>query len=409
MSLVDRAKNMIVTPKTEWDAVAAQTTPDSQVIAGYVLPLAAIAAVAGLIGVSLVGMSVPLMGTVRIGFGWGLASAVYHLVMAVVMVYVLAFIIDALAPSFGGQKGLSQALKVAAYSYTPVWVASILTIIPLLGILVLLAAIYAIYLLYLGLQAVMRAPHDKAAGYTAVVVIAGIVVAVVVSVLGNVLVRAGMPGFGMGGFGPGRHAPGVTFDRESPAGKLDAFSRKMEEANRRMEEAQKSGDPKKQMEAALGTLGTALSGGKGVEPVQLDQLKPLVPDKFAGLPRTDLRTDRSGVKGFMVAKAEGVYGGSGGKSVDLEVTDTGGAAGLVGLASWMGVQGEHEDSQRREVTREEGDRLVHEEVDKHGGPSQYTVVLGQRFVVSAKGRGVDLDTLKSGVNALDLAKLQSLK
>ena len=408
MGLVDRAKNIIITPKTEWEAVAAQTTPDSQVIVGYVLPLAAIAALAEFIGMSVVGVTMPMMGTMRFGIGWGLGAAVYHVVMAVVMVYVLAFIIDALAPTFGAQKGMSQALKVSAYAYTPVWVVGIVKILPVLGILVLIAAFYAIYLLYLGLQSVMRAPREKAAGYTAVVVIAGIVIAVVVGLVAGLLFAAGVPGAGFGGLG-GPRGPGVTFDRGSPMGKLDEFGRKMEEANQRMEEAKKTGDPNKQMEAALGALGTALSGGKGVDPVQLDQLKPLVPEKFAGLPRTDLRTDRSGVKGFMVAKAEGVYADSTGKRVQLEVTDTGGAAGLVGLASWMGVQGEHEDSQRREVTRKEGDRIVHEQADKHGGANEYTVVLAQRFVVTAQGHGVDLDTLKAGVNALDLDKIASLK
>jgi hypothetical protein len=405
MGLVDRAKNIIVTPKTEWAAVAAETTPDSQLIVGYVIPLAALAAVCGFIGMSLIGAGLGMFG-IHVGFVWGLALAVYQFVMAIVMVYVLAFIIDALAGNFGAQKGFSQALKVAAYSYTPVWVASVVTIIPFLGILVLLAAFYAIYVLYLGLQGVMRAPQEKAAGYTAVVVIVGIIVAIVVRVLGGAILSAGT--IGMGGFGMGHRAPAVVFDKDSAVGKLDEFNRKMEQANKRMEEAQKSGDPNKQMEAALGALGTALSGGKGVDPVQLDQLKPLLPDTFAGLPRTETRADRSGVKGFMVAKAEGIYG-AGGKRVNLEVTDTGGAAGFVGLAAWAGVQGEHEDSQRREVTRQEGDRMVHEVVNKHGGSNEYTVVVAQRFIVSATGSGVDLDTLKSGVNAVDLGKLQSLK
>ena len=64
----------------------------------------------------------------------------------------------------------------------------------------------------------------------------------------------------------------MRVDPASPAGKLDDFAKKMEEANRKMEAAQKSGDPQKQMEAAMGALGTAMSGGKGVEPVQLDAL-----------------------------------------------------------------------------------------------------------------------------------------
>jgi hypothetical protein len=175
-----------------------------------------------------------------------------------------------------------------------------------------------------------------------------------------------------------------------------------------MDAAQKSGDPGKQMEAALGALGTVISGGKGVDPVQLDALKPFVPEQFAGLARTDLRTDRSGVKGFMVAKAQAEYG-DGAKRVTLEVTDTGGASGLMGFASWMGIQGEHEDSRRREVTRQENGRIVHEEMSKQGGENQYTVVLAERFIVSARGHGVDVDTLKSAVNGLDLARIAALK
>jgi len=90
------------------------------------------------------------------------------------------------------------------------------------------------------------------------------------------------------------------------------------------------------------------------------------------------------------------------------VTDAGGAAGLLGMAAWLGVQGEKEDSNRRESTRREGTRMVHEEVDKRGKRSEYTVVLGNRFVVSAQGNA-DIAELKSAVNGLDLAKLEALK
>ncbi|HXZ48535.1 MAG TPA: Yip1 family protein [Usitatibacter sp.] len=408
MGLIDRAKNILLSPKAEWEAIAAQTTPDAQVIVGYVLPLAVVAALAGFIGVCLVGVSAPFVGTFRMGIGWGLATAVYQLVMAVIMVYVMAFIIDALAPTFGAQKGLSQALKVSVYAYTPVWVVSIVKIIPMLGVLVLLAALYAIYLLYLGLQRVMKAPKEKAAGYTAVVVIAGIVIAIVIGVISGLAFRAGMPGFGGGFHAGGGPGPNVTFAPNSPMGRLNEFGKKMEEANKQMEAAQQSGDKNKQMEAALGAVGTAISGGKGVEPLQIDQLKAFVPEKFAGMPRTDLRAERNGVKGLMMAKAEATYS-NGPHAVVLEVTDTGGMAALAGLAAWAGLEGEHEDSQKREVIRREGDLMVREKVDKHGGTNEYSVMAGDRFIVSAKGVGVDVGVLKSGVAEVDLAKLQSTK
>jgi hypothetical protein len=328
----------------------------------------------------------------------------------VVMVFVLGFIIDALAPNFGATKSMPQAIKVAAYAYTPVWVVSVLKIIPMLGIVVLLAAIYAVYLLYLGLPRLMKGPEDKAAGYTAVVVVVSLVLAIVIGYIGGMLMMGGVGmgmGMGMGGMGT-RVAPSVTYDANSPMGKLNDFSAKMQEQGKKMEAAQKSGNQKEQMAAAMGVLGTAISGGKGVDPVQIDALKPFVPASFAGLPQTSTQSERGGVQGLMTAKVEAHYGDTSGKNAQLEVIDTGGAAGLLGLASWMGVQGEREDANRREVTRKDGNRLVHEEVSKHGGNNKFSLVLNDRFVVSARGN-VDIDMLKSSVSSLDLGKLEGLK
>ena len=407
MNLVERAKNMMVTPRTEWDVVAAEPTQPKDVILGYVLPLAAVAAIASFISAVVIGTSVPLVGTVRQTMVGGIVGAVLALVMAVVMVFVMGFIIDALAPTFAGQKSMSQAVKVAAYAYTPVWVLSIIAIIPYLGVLIaIIAAIFAIYLLYLGLPRVMKSPLDKAAGYTALVVIVGIVVGIVVAVvIGLATAPFRMMGAGLG-------SSSVVYERGSSAAKLDAFAKKMQEANERMDAAQKSGDSQKQMEAAMGALGTALSGGKGVEPVQLDALKPMLPESFAGLPRTGQRADRSGVAGLMAAKVEGQYDDKAGKRADLHITDTGGAAGLMGLAAWAaaGASSESEDDSHIERMRREGNRVVHEEISKRdGGTNVYSVILGDRFMVEARGHGVDINTLKSSVASLDLAKLESIK
>jgi hypothetical protein len=395
MQLIERAKNILITPKTEWEVIERDNTPTQALIVQYVLPLAAVAAVATFIGQVFVGFSAGPLGSMKVGM-------VAALVMSVVMVFVVGFIIDALAPSFGGQKNNNQAIKVAAYTYTPVWIVGILNIVPALGLLGLLAALYAIYLLYLGLQRVMKSPQDKAMGYTAVVIIAAIVIGFVVAMIGGLLTAPAMMGAAAVSTGPA-----VVYEKNSKMAKLDEFAKKMDEAGKKMEAAQKSGDANKQMEAAMGALGTVLSGGKGVEPVQIDALKPFVPDKFAGLPRADMRTERSGVAGLMIAKAEAEYR-EGEKHARLEVSDTGGAAGLMGMVGWLGIQGEREDANRKEVTRKEGERLVHEEIDKRGGDNQLTVVLANRFVVSARGN-VDPGALKSAVGGLDLGKLESLK
>jgi Yip1-like protein len=405
MNLVQRAKNMIVTPKTEWDVIAAESTPAGTLVTGYVLPLAAVAAIAGFIGMSIVGHSMFFLGgTYRVPIVAGLVTAVYQVVMAVVAVFVLSFIIDALAPTFGGTKDRAQALKVAVYSYTPAWVFGILAIIPALGMIAALASLYAIYLLYLGLPRLMRNPVEKSAGYTALVVVCAIVIAIVIAMIAGLITAPAMMATGSLGSGT------VTYDKGSSGAKLDEFAKKMEEAGRRMEAAQKSGDASKQAEAAVAALGTAISGGKGVDPVQIDQLKPLVPATFAGLPKSSENAERGGVAGLMTAKVEASYADTAGaKNVQLEISDTGGAAGLMALAGWMNVQSERERNGRVERTRKEGNRMIHEESDKGTNESKYTVVLAERFVVSAEGNGVDLGTLKSAVASLDLGKLEAMK
>jgi hypothetical protein len=401
MNIVDRVKNILITPKTEWEVIESETTPTQQLILGYVLPLAAIAAVATFIGVSIVGF-----GIFRMPMTIGLGMLVWHLVASVISVFVLAFIIDALAPTFGATKSMPQALKVAVYSYTPGWVAGIFGILPLLGILALIGALYGIYLLYLGLPRLMKNPPDKTVPYIVVTIIAAIVLYAIVAAIGSVIAGAGM----MGAAALGTHSRShMQVDPNSSLGKLEALGKQMEEANKKMDAAQKSGDPNKQAEAAMAALGTAISGGKGVEPLQLDQIKPFVPENFAGLARTNTRSERSGNAGFMVAKAEGIYGDTSGKQVELEVVDTGGMSGLMGLAGWVGMVGERETDDRVERTKREGTRIVHESVSKRGGRNTYALVLNDRFVVSAKGNGVDINTLKSGVASLDIAKLEGMK
>ena len=406
MGLIDRVKNILITPKTEWDAIAAETTPTKAVVTGYVLPLVVVAALAGFVSSALIGHSMGFLGgTFRMPIMWALGMLVYQIVAGVAGVFLLAFIVDALAPTFGGQKNFNQAMKLVAYAYTAGAVGAVLGIVPWLGVLFAIAGgLYCIYLLYLGLPKLMKNPPEKSIAYTAVIIVVAIVVGIVISMVSAIIMAPAMMGAARMGM-----TPSVTYDRGSPMGKLDEFGKKMEDASKRMEAAQKSGDPKKQMEAAMGALGTAMSGGKGVEPVQIDALKAFIPGTFAGLPQTSMKSERSGVQGLMIAKAGAAYGDSGGKNVDLEVVDTGGAAGLMGLASWMGIQGEREDANRREATRKEGSRLVHEEVDKRGGRNKYSVVLADRFVVSANGNGVDIATLKSAVGSLDLGKIEALK
>jgi hypothetical protein len=182
MALQDRVKRILLSPKEEWPVIDAEQTSVAGLYTGYIIPLAAIGPIASIIGWTAFGMQVPFAGSYRLPIGFAVRNAALQYVGTLVGVFVLALIIDALAPTFGGQKNPIQALKVAAYSATAAWVAGIFGLIPALGFLGLLG-LYSLYLLFLGLPILMKAPEDKAMGYTLVVIVAAIVLGYLVSAL----------------------------------------------------------------------------------------------------------------------------------------------------------------------------------------------------------------------------------
>ncbi len=170
MNLVERAKNIIVTPKTEWDAVSAEEPNIQQILLGYVLPLALIPTIAVIIGWGLIG----IFGFTSVTYG--IAMGLVQLITAFLSVLLTAFVIDLLAPSFGSQKNMGRAMQLVAYSMTPVWIAGILNILPSIGWLAGLIGLYGLYLMYLGLAPIMKTPEDKKIGYLIVSIIILIVV-----------------------------------------------------------------------------------------------------------------------------------------------------------------------------------------------------------------------------------------
>jgi hypothetical protein len=194
MNLVDRVKRILLSPKTEWEVIDAETATPSELYTRYIMPLAAIGPIAQLIGFSVFGISVPFVGTYRVPIGSAITQAVVSYLLMLAGTYLLALIIDALAPTFNGQRSQIQALKLAAYSLTASWIAGIFGLVPALAILGVLG-LYSLYLLYLGLPVLMKAPREKAMAYTAVVILAAIVLWMIIGTVAGLFMR--IPGAGM--------------------------------------------------------------------------------------------------------------------------------------------------------------------------------------------------------------------
>ncbi|WP_443748702.1 Yip1 family protein [Asticcacaulis solisilvae] len=385
--LVARVQNILLKPSATWDEIAAEPSSIKSIYMGYVVPLAAIGPVAQAIGLTVFGINAIIV-SYRVPLLWAVSQAIVAYVLTLVMVYVQALIIEALAPNFGGTKDRLNAFKVSAYSWTAAWVAGIFGILPMLGILGILG-FYSLYLMYRGLPKLMKAPEDKAVAYTAVVVIVTIVLAAIVFGISGAVGRMGMMGAtGPLGMATTPRAAGVV--TVPGMGSMDVG--KMQAATEQMA-----------AQASAMQNGTATP----VKTADPQALLALMPANFMGAARSDTSTDSGGAGGMNVANAEASYVVNG-NSLRLKVTDMGGMSGFGAMAQAVNVNHTRTTDTGYEKVESKDGRVVSETWDNQAKSGKYSILAGSRITVEAEGGGVDMATLKNLVNAVDLGRAQAL-
>jgi hypothetical protein len=204
MSTIERIKNIIVSPKTEWETIANESANINSLMFGYVLILAGLSAVAAFVGQGIVGVSI--MGIKIAGINWGIYAALNVLIAAFAGTLITAFAIDILAPNFGSEKNLARSYQLVAYSFTPTWIGGLLAVIPALSVIGGLFGLYGLYLLYTGIAPIKNTPKDKQTIYFVVSLLVTLAVYIVIGIIVGKLLM------GLLGLSYGSVAPEVNLD-----------------------------------------------------------------------------------------------------------------------------------------------------------------------------------------------------
>jgi hypothetical protein len=174
MKLVERAKAIILTPRTEWPVIEREPGGLFHLFVHYVAILAAIPEVAHVVGQSLIGGYSPFVPNL-------LRAAIVY-VVTFPMIYIIAGVIDLLAPRYGGKKNFANAVKLSVYCYTPLWLAGIFLLVPGLNFLLILG-LYGFYLLWVGLPLLMQVPRARVLPYAIFVTACALVPVVVLAIV----------------------------------------------------------------------------------------------------------------------------------------------------------------------------------------------------------------------------------
>ena len=382
-SLIDRAKNILLQPRAEWDRIAGEPANLGKLYMGYLMPLAALAAICMVIGLTVFGVGA-LGVTLRFSPVQAVISGVFQFVMAFVGAYVMALIINALASNFGSTPDQGQAHKLAVYTYTPGLLAGVFAIYPALGILGILG-LYSFVLLYLGLPRLMKTPEDKRVGYFATILIVAIIVFFVIGMVSGV-VRTAFGGFAM---------PGATFGQSSPAPSVQGELTLPNGGSIDLSELEKAGEA-----LSNGAAGTNVAT---MDPTRLQGFLPQsLPGGFA---QTSLSSGSGGAMGMGASQAEAVYQ-RGDARMTVTVVHMGAMGGIAAMAGAMGVQESRQDADGYSRTNTVDGRVITEEMSRGSNHASYGVI-GRGVAVTAQGNGVTIDEARAAVETIGVQRLEA--
>lgn len=371
-SLVQRIKSLIMKPLETWPAIAAERDTPGDLFVRLAVPLAAI----GPVGQFLHGQ---LFGYGALGISYspslvgGIATMVVSYLLALVSVVVLGLVADWLAPKFEGEASRAAAFKLVIWSMTAAWLAGIFQLVPWFGLLGIVG-LYSLYLLYTGVTPLLKVPQAKAAGFTAVTVLAGIVFMLVTAP-----VTAAVTGlFGLAGSTIG--SDDEVKIKLPGGGTIDTG--KIEEASKQAE---------------------AMANGE-IKAASPAQLQALLPASLSGYQRTAVE---SSAMGQMGSTAEGTYT-SGDKTITLKIVDMAGMGALAGIGAALGVEENKETADGYERTGTVDGQMQSEKWDRREGSGSFGRVVANRFMVEAEGEAGSIDELKAAVGAVDQSALAGL-
>jgi ABC-type amino acid transport system permease subunit len=161
MNILKRIKGLLFSPKEEWEVIEAENKSVVELYAQYIIFLALIPPFASFLGGYFYGFPRAAAHVGQMSFAGGALRATVQYLLSLPLLYMVAFVISSIAPHFDGKSDDTRALTLAAYSYTPAWLASAFGLVPGMRWFDILG-FYGLYIFYHGLPRMMKCPKDHA-------------------------------------------------------------------------------------------------------------------------------------------------------------------------------------------------------------------------------------------------------
>ena len=174
-ALLGRVRNILLRPGAEWRVIKDEPATYRSVIVHYVAPLAAIPPAAAVLGRFVFDRNIP-DSALSLSLNYLLFTNLLWFGMNIVSVMITGTVITVIMAATESRWRSVRGLQVAAYSFTPLFIAGFLASIPFMAWSLAPAVVYGVYILYQGTRALTTIQGMKAAWFTGVSFLAAAVI-----------------------------------------------------------------------------------------------------------------------------------------------------------------------------------------------------------------------------------------
>lgn len=355
-----RVRGLLLAPSQEWRLIDAERPTLRALFVRWVLPLTVFFFLAQTIGSMAFPMRVEGVASAPSAVR-AISIIFFGTLFMLAGVWATAWIIDRLAPAFGGRRDFMSALKLAAYSGTGLWLSGVFGLFPAISLLGVVG-IVSFYTLYRGLPLLMKSDGDRTLPYTALVIAACATLGVVLMTLSGC--------FAIVGPSPRAAAP-VAAPAIPAAAPV------------------KAADP--------------------AAPIDLEKFRRLMPDAIpGGWVRAGMNIKNSGAGGVSGRTMEAVYERRH-QRLFVRLIDVGpeGAAKMV--ADQQALRPARQDADGYLAYAAEGERFRITEESRNAGIARAITIVRNRVALALEGTGgVTMDELTSAQGLVDMERVDQV-
>ncbi len=168
-------------PKEEWQVIE-QRHESMSFSLSHILIVALVPAIMAYFSAVHLGWSIGVGDRVFLTSSNGIVLALAIYLGLVVGVFALAYMIRWMSKTFDSEPTYTQALEIASYTATPMFMVAFAAFYPELWFIIAVGLVglsYSVYLLYTGVPIVMKIPEEKGFVYASSVVTVGLIFLVV--------------------------------------------------------------------------------------------------------------------------------------------------------------------------------------------------------------------------------------